>query len=91
MPPRTSKYIDAEHDPLPEFEFSGQELVFDIVYTPPRTVFLERAEKAGCSTITGLEMLRAQGLAQFELFTGRPYPEGGPYPEDNQKNQKGDR
>jgi 3-dehydroquinate dehydratase/shikimate dehydrogenase len=63
-----------DQDPLPSYRFSGKEIVYDIVYTPPLTAFLARAQAAGCRTLGGLEMLKAQGKAQFGLFTGREYP-----------------
>ena len=56
------------------FEFSGKELVCDMVYNPVKTDFLKRAEQSGCKIITGLDFLFTQGVAQFELFTGKAYP-----------------
>jgi 3-dehydroquinate dehydratase/shikimate dehydrogenase len=65
---------EARGDPLPDYRFKGSETVYDLVYQPLRTVFLARALQAGCRTVSGLEMLFAQGAAQFEYYTGRPYP-----------------
>lgn len=45
-------------------------VVMDIVYAPLTTRLLKEAGEAGCTTITGLEMLLYQGVAQFELWTG---------------------
>ncbi|MDC7223827.1 MAG: shikimate dehydrogenase [Spirochaetales bacterium] len=70
MPPQE------ERDPLDFYEFTGNELVYDIVYKPPVTVMMARAEKAGCSVLGGWNMLREQGIVQFELFTGQPVPKG---------------
>lgn len=61
-------------DPLPGYRFTGDEIAYDLVYAPPRTRFLARAESAGCRTIGGREMLIRQAQAQFRLFTGRDYP-----------------
>lgn len=61
-------------DPVPGYEFSGREVVYDLVYKPPVTAFLSRAALAGCRTIPGGRMLLAQALAQFTYFTGREYP-----------------
>ncbi len=61
-------------DPLPEWDFKGTELVYDLVYSPPLTPLLARAKAAGCRAIGGMSMLEAQGRAQFRLFTGRDYP-----------------
>ena len=62
-------------DPVPRYRFRGDETVFEIVYAPPRTPLLVRAEKAGCRIIGGMEMLEAQGWEQFKIFTGTRHPE----------------
>lgn len=49
-------------------------VVMDIVYAPLQTRLLREAEAAGCATVNGLEMLLYQGVAQFELWTGRKAP-----------------
>lgn len=46
-------------------------LVFDLVYNPIRTKLLGAAKDAGVECISGLAMFLHQGLAQFELWTGR--------------------
>ena len=61
-------------DPLPEYAFQGGEIVYDLVYAPPRTCFLARAAAAGCRVIYGYQMLQAQAEAQFRLFTGEALP-----------------
>jgi len=63
-----------EGDPLPDYRFNGSELVYDLVYKPQLTVFLKRAEAAGCTVIPGREMLDRQAEIQFKLFTGQDYP-----------------
>jgi 3-dehydroquinate dehydratase/shikimate dehydrogenase len=49
-------------------------VVFDMVYEPRFTPLLREAEAAGCATIDGLQMLVAQGAAQFESWTGSKAP-----------------
>ncbi|MFZ2360942.1 MAG: shikimate dehydrogenase [Anaerolineae bacterium] len=49
-------------------------LVYDLVYRPERTLFLQQAEAAGCAVQGGLEMLVVQGAAAFELWTGQKPP-----------------
>ncbi len=49
-------------------------VVFDVVYDPWPTPFAEAAQRAGCRVVSGLDLLLAQALDQFELFTGRPAP-----------------
>ena len=61
---------DVDRDPLPDFDFSGTRIAYDIIYTPEKTRFLSRAEAAGCSIINGMPMLKAQAEEQFRLFTG---------------------
>ena len=66
---------NSDVDPIPDYSFAGSECVFEIVYAPPVTPMLRRAEKAGCQTIQGMEMLLNQAFAQFEIFTGMPFPD----------------
>ncbi len=65
---------DIQHSPVPAALLSRFQVVMDIVYAPLATRLLQEAEKAGCQTINGLEMLLHQGVAQFELWTGGPAP-----------------
>jgi 3-dehydroquinate dehydratase/shikimate dehydrogenase len=62
-------------DPLPEYRFSGREIVYELVTTPAVTQLLARAKAAGCEVIPGLRMLLGQAMMQFRLFTGREYPD----------------
>ena len=48
--------------------------VMDIVYAPSETRLLREAGQAGCRTVNGAYMLLYQGVAQFELWTGRKAP-----------------
>jgi 3-dehydroquinate dehydratase/shikimate dehydrogenase len=49
-------------------------VVFDMVYYPLETHFLSEARGRGLITISGLEMLVAQGARQFEIWTGLAAP-----------------
>jgi shikimate dehydrogenase len=49
-------------------------VVFDMVYFPLGTRFLNEARGRGLTTISGLEMLVAQGARQFEIWTGLAAP-----------------
>jgi shikimate dehydrogenase len=49
-------------------------IVFEMIYAPRETRLLREARAAGCVTIEGLEMLAAQGVRQFEIWTGQEAP-----------------
>lgn len=48
--------------------------VYDMVYDPPRSALIERAEQIGLRTTDGLTMLVAQAAFAFERFFGSPAP-----------------
>ena len=60
-----------DQSPLPEGQPLDGKLVYDLIYNPPNTRLLIDAERAGCQTIGGLDMLVAQAQAQFEWWTGQ--------------------
>ena len=49
-------------------------IAFEMVYKPRQTPFLVEAEKAGCRTVEGWEMLLFQGAASLKIWTGRDAP-----------------
>jgi hypothetical protein len=53
--------------------YPGQ-VVYDLVYHPPRTRFLEQAAAHGARGINGLGMLLHQGALAWSLWTGQPAP-----------------
>jgi 3-dehydroquinate dehydratase/shikimate dehydrogenase len=65
---------DIMADPAPGLRFSGKEIVYELLYAPPTTVFLRRALEAGCKVVRGRQMLVGQAMEQFRLFTGSAYP-----------------
>lgn len=65
---------EADRTPLAAEALGNFQVVMDIVYAPLKTRLLADAEKAGCITINGLDMLLYQGVAQFELWTGQKAP-----------------
>ncbi len=50
------------------------QIVCDLIYNPPQTLFLKRAAEAGAKVKNGLGMLLYQGALAFELWTGKPSP-----------------
>ena len=64
-----------ENEDLTEiYEFSGREIVIDLVYKPEKTRCLLRAEKAGCRTLNGHDILRRQAQLQYTHFIGDEFP-----------------
>lgn len=64
-------------DALPPFPFellTPDHLVVDIVYNPPRTLFLQKAAARGARVENGLGMLLYQGVLAWELWTGQAAP-----------------
>ena len=61
--------------PWPEgVAFPECELVYDLVYNPPKTRFIELAEAHGVKAVNGLGMLVQQAALAFEIWTGAPAP-----------------
>jgi shikimate dehydrogenase len=49
-------------------------VLFDVVYEPWPTPLAAAAEAAGCRIVSGLDLLLAQAVGQFEQFTGITAP-----------------
>jgi shikimate dehydrogenase len=49
-------------------------VVFDALYEPWPTPLAASAAARGCRVVSGLDLLLAQAVGQFELFTGVPAP-----------------
>ncbi len=66
---------DVDQTPWPaETPIPAHAMVYDMVYRPLETRFLQQARAAGCQAISGLGMLVWQGAASFRLWTGREAP-----------------
>jgi len=65
---------DVDTTPVPQAVLRNVSAVMDIVYAPSETRLLREAQQAGCKTVNGAYMLLYQGVAQFELWTGRKAP-----------------
>jgi 3-dehydroquinate dehydratase/shikimate dehydrogenase len=50
-------------------------LVMDLINRPRKTQLLKIAARKGIATVPGVEMLLAQGFAQWELWTGKRAPQ----------------
>ncbi|MDR3356844.1 MAG: type I 3-dehydroquinate dehydratase [Spirochaetaceae bacterium] len=65
---------NVKDDPLFGYQFTGKEVVMDIIYKPERTALLNRAAGAGCRVLNGADMLLRQARLQYRHFFGRKYP-----------------
>jgi shikimate dehydrogenase len=59
--------------------FHKEQIVFDFVYNPLQTKFLQIAEENGAKTINGLKMFVEQGAKSFELWTNQTMPKAKIY------------
>lgn len=65
---------DIDKSLVPSHMLADFSVVMDIVYAPMETRLLQESHDAGCRVVNGLAMLLYQGVAQFELWTGRKAP-----------------
>lgn len=61
---------------VPFGKMSKQTVALDLIYNPPKTPFLAKAEAAGNPAINGLGMLVRQAEATYALWCGEPPPPG---------------
>jgi 3-dehydroquinate dehydratase / shikimate dehydrogenase len=66
-------YPHAAISPLKASELHCR-IVMDLIYRPERTQLLQLAAKKGITTVSGVEMFLAQGIAQWELWMKRRAP-----------------
>ncbi len=57
--------------PFPKNLLHAGQTVFDCVYNPIETQLLKDAKQAGAATISGIDMLMGQAIAQVELWQGK--------------------
>jgi len=63
-------FPDVNGYPYPKpINFSARQIVYDVIYNPSKTRFLEEAERCGCTVINGLGMLFYQGIYAYEIWT----------------------
>jgi shikimate dehydrogenase len=56
---------------LPYEALSAQHYLYDLVYNPEQTLFLEKGKSAGSQTINGLQMLYGQAEAAWQIWQNR--------------------
>lgn len=54
--------------PLPYHLLRAEQLLFDCIYNPEQTRFLQRGREAGCRTVNGHGMLMGQAKAAWEIW-----------------------
>jgi 3-dehydroquinate dehydratase/shikimate dehydrogenase len=64
----------AEISPLCQSELHCR-IVMDLIYRPECTKLLKMVASKGIAAVSGVEMFLAQGIAQWELWTGQRAPE----------------
>jgi shikimate dehydrogenase len=55
-------------------DWRSSTVLFDVLYDPWPTPLAASAQAAGCRIVSGLDLLLAQAVGQFEQFTGVPAP-----------------
>ena len=62
-------FPDVHNAPQINYEYiDNQHILYDLVYNPPLTEFLNRGRKRGATVKNGLEMLHLQAELSWELF-----------------------
>ena len=59
------------HDQAPDIDYgalTSDHYLFDLVYNPERTLFVERGAEQGAHTLSGLDMLYAQAEAAWKIW-----------------------
>lgn len=62
-------------DPIPDYKFTGRELVYDLRYVPEVTPLMARASAAGCKVENGFSMLLSQARAQRRHYAAADVPD----------------
>ncbi len=68
MFPDTGARPDIRYDLLDK-----RHILFDLVYNPEITLFLEEGQRRGCTIITGLKMLYSQAEKSWEIWNDKAY------------------
>lgn len=70
----TSVGMNEDKSPVDKRFLNKNQTILDIVYSPRETKLIQDAKLKGAEVVYGYEMLLYQGVAQFELYTGRKAP-----------------
>jgi shikimate dehydrogenase len=72
--PLGSLGVQVDQSPASAEQLRGSRLVYDLVYNPIETRFMNEGRAAGCEVLGGLEMLVAQAQLQFKIWTNTTIP-----------------
>ena len=56
---------------IPYAFLSSRHIIYDLVYNPPLTAFLQEGKERGCILINGLDMLYLQAEKAWQIWTGK--------------------
>lgn len=54
---------------IPYHDVQASHILYDLIYNPAKTLFLEKGEQQGATIISGLRMLELQAAAAWEIWT----------------------
>lgn len=57
-----------------DISLHAEQIVYDLVYNPPETKFMQQARTGDARAINGLGMLIHQGALSWQMWTGQPAP-----------------
>ncbi|MBC5774144.1 shikimate dehydrogenase [Pontibacter sp. KCTC 32443] len=66
MYPDVEKYPDLPYEVL-----TAQHYLYDLIYNPEKTLFLQKGEEAGAHILNGLAMLHGQAEAAWQIWQSR--------------------
>jgi shikimate dehydrogenase len=69
-----STVVSGAADSIADAIVDNAPVIVDVIYDPWPTVLAATAQAAGCTVISGLDLLIGQALLQIELMTGRAVP-----------------
>lgn len=69
-----STVVSGASDSIADAVAGSAPLIVDVIYDPWPTVLAVTAQRAGCTVVTGRNLLVGQALLQIELMTGRSVP-----------------
>ena len=69
-----STVVSGAADSIAEAVTSSASVIVDVIYDPWPTVLASTAQSAGCSLVSGRDLLVGQALLQIELMTGKFVP-----------------